>query len=197
MSEAAGRPSLLRRILREHRRVMLLVSVAAGVNVAAYALVVYPLAERVTNIEERNQAAERLLAAARVDHAQASGTLGGKARATEELAMFYTTILPPDLPGARRLTHLRLPQLARRANLRYDRASSKPEQDRDSSLTRLRVEVYLSGSYSAIRAFIYQLETDPQFVVIDNIELAERDADDTGTLQVKLQLSTYFRGQAP
>jgi Tfp pilus assembly protein PilO len=191
------RPPLFRRILREHRRVILPASIGAIVNVAVYAVVVYPLAQRVANIEERNQAAERLLSAARVDHAQAAGTLGGKARATEELATFYTAILPPDLPGARRLTHLRLPHLARRANLRYDRATSKPEQDRDSSLTRLRVDVELTGGYAEIRELIHQLEAEPAFVVIDNLELTERDADDSGTLQVKLQLSTYYRNATP
>jgi Tfp pilus assembly protein PilO len=173
------------------------VAIGAALNAAAYALVVYQLGERVANIEDRNAAAERSLAEARLTHAQASGTLGGKARATQELAAFYNTVLPSDLPGARRLTHLRLPQMARRANLRFDRASSKPEQQRDSSLTRLRVDVELTGSYPAIREIIYQLETDPEFVVIDNIELSERDADDSGTIQVKLELSTYFRRATP
>ena len=197
MTDTARRPALVRRILREYRRVVVVVAIGAALNVAAYALVVYQLSQRVANIEVRNDAAERELAEARLGHAHASGTLAGKARATKELATFYHTVLPSDLPGARRLTHLRLPQMARRANLRFDRASSKPEQERNSSLTRLRVDVELTGSYAAIRDILYRLETDPEFVVIDNIELSERDADDSGTIQVKLELSTYFRRETP
>jgi hypothetical protein len=42
-----------------------------------------------------------------------------------------------------------------------------------------------------MRTFIHQLETAPEFVVIDNVELTEEDAGNE--LKVKLQLSTYYR----
>ena len=50
----------------------------------------------------------------------------------------------------------------------------------------------LSGTYAEMRDFIYQLETAPEFVVIDNIQLAE-GSEGTGSLVVTLDLSTYFR----
>ncbi len=43
-----------------------------------------------------------------------------------------------------------------------------------------------------MRNFIHQLETAPEFVVIDNVLLAE-GADGNGALEVKLELSTYYR----
>ena len=49
----------------------------------------------------------------------------------------------------------------------------------------------LSGSYDDVRVFIYELETAPEFVVIDNISLGERGGQ--GPLQFDVELSTYFR----
>ena len=192
MTDSTHGLPLLRRAIAEHRRIVVTLTVALVANVLVYALVVYPLSERVANIEQRNQAAAQALAQARIDHAQANGTLTGKARATAELATFYRDVLPQDLAGARRLTYLRLARLARDANLEYERSTYAPVADTDSTLTRLQIQMVLAGTYAEMRDFIYQLETAPEFVVIDNIQLAE-GSDGTGSLVVTLDLSTYFR----
>jgi Tfp pilus assembly protein PilO len=184
----------LSRVFGEHRRVVVPLAVALAGNVLLYAFVVYPLADRVANVEQRTQQAEQALAAARAEHSQAAGTLTGKDRASTELATFYKDVLPPDLSGARRMTQLRLAQLARDAGLTFERNSFEPVVQRDSELTRLRITMELSGSYGEIRTFLHQLESAPEFVVIDNVELAE--GADTGELTVTLELSTYFRGAA-
>ena len=183
--------TLVRRVMGEHRRVVVPLAVALGVNVVLYAAVVYPLAQRVANIEQRDHNAEEQLLAAQRDHAQAAGTLSGKDRAATELATFYKDVLPSDLAGARRLTHLRLAQLARESNLKFLRATFEPVLERNRTLTRLKIEMVLSGSYADMRAFIHQLETSPEFVVIDNVELGE--GAEGGPLSVTLQLSTYYR----
>ena len=193
MTDSVHGVPLLRRAIAEHRRVVLAPTIALAANLLVYALVVYPLAERVANIEQRNQAAAQALALARTEHTQATGTLTGKARATAELATFYREVLPRDLAGARRLTYLRLARLAREANLEYQRSQYAPQVDNDSTLTRLQIQMVLSGTYAEMRDFIYQLETAPEFVVIDNIQLAE-GGEETGSLVVTLDLSTYFRG---
>jgi Tfp pilus assembly protein PilO len=146
----------------------------------------------VANIEQRNQAAEQALTQARTEHAQATGTFTGKARASAELTTFYRDVLPQDLAGARRLTYLRLARLARQSNLEYERSSYAPQDDDDSTLTRLQIQMVLAGTYAEMRDFIYQLETAPEFVVIDNIQLSE-GGEATGSLVVTLDLSTYFR----
>jgi Tfp pilus assembly protein PilO len=191
MSAPAG---LARRVVAEHRRVVWPLAIAVLVNVLLYAFVVYPLSDRVANVEQRTQQAEQALAAARAEHAQASGTLTGKDRASTELATFYKDVLPPDLSGARRMTQLRLAQLAREAGLSFERNTFEPVAQRDSTLTRLRITMELSGSYAEIRTFLHQLETAPEFVVVDNVGLAE--GADAGALTVTLELSTYYRGTA-
>jgi Tfp pilus assembly protein PilO len=183
--------TLVRRVMGEHRGVVVPLAIALGVNVVLYAAVVYPLAQRVANIEQRDHNAEEQLLAAQRDHAQAAGTLTGKDRAATELATFYKDVLPSDLAGARRLTHLRLAQLARESNLKFLSATFEPVAERNRTLTRLKIEMVLSGSYADMRAFIHQLETSPEFVVIDNVELGE--GAEGGPLSVTLRLSTYYR----
>ena len=183
---------LLRRAVAEHRRLVVVIGIALAANLLVYILVVYPLAERVANIEQRNQAAALALAQARAEHTQATGTLTGKARAATELATFYRDVLPQDLAGARRLTYLRLARLARESNLEYQRSQYAPQVEDDSTLTRLQIQMVLSGTYAEMRDFIYQLETAPEFVVIDNVALTEV-ADAGDRVELALAVSTYFR----
>lgn len=188
--------ALVRRVVAEHRRLVLGLGIAVLVNALVYTFVVYPLSDRVANVAERERAAEQALAQAKAGHDQASGTLTGKSRAASELTTFYQDVLPQDLVGARRLTYLRLARLARESGLDYRRASYAPVVESGSTLTRLQIQLVLSGTYPDMRTFIYQLETAPEFVVIDNVHLAE-GADDGGSLVVTLDLSTYFRNAAP
>jgi Tfp pilus assembly protein PilO len=186
-------PPLVARIIREHRRVLTILGIGLVLNVLAYALGVYPLSQRVANVEQRNTSALRTLDAARKEHDGAAGALAGKDRATTELSTFYTSVLPHDLAGARRLTHLRIAQMAREHGLTWGRATSEPvPPERNSTLTRLKTDVSLTGSYGEIRRFIYALEAAPEFVVIDNVQLLEgRDAGNG--VQLTLALSTFYR----
>ena len=196
MSDLTHGTPLLRRIAREHKRAIYPLGIALLVNVIAFGAVVYPLSQRVANIEERDRAAETELAGARAEYARASGTVNGKDRAAKELETFYTSVLPSDVAGARRLTTLRLQQMARQSDLMTDsvRITEVPGR-RDSTLKGLRVEMTLTGNYPAVRAFLYQLETAPEFVVIDNVQLTE-GADTQGLLRITVEMSTYYRSLA-
>jgi Tfp pilus assembly protein PilO len=188
-----GGRALVRRVVREHRRILVPLAILFVSDVVAYAFVIYPLAERVANIEQREQAAARELAAAQREHGLAAGTLGGKDRAARELERFYADVLPRDLPTARRLTYVRLPQLAGQFDVVFDRRTNEQQDEQPgSALIPLRTQVELAGRYNDVRSFIHQLESSPEFVVIDNITLSEEE-EDTGLLQLKLDLSTYYK----
>jgi Tfp pilus assembly protein PilO len=184
---------LARRVLREHRRLVLPLTIALVVNLAVYAFVVYPLSQRVANIAQRESAAAAALAAARKEHAGATGTLTGKDRAAQELARFYKDVLPRDLAAARRLTHNRVPDIAAQYDVEwYNTSTTPPAPERGSSLVRYTTKLDLAGRYRDVRTFIHALETAPEFVVIDDVSLREEDAED-GLLQLALQLSTYYQ----
>ncbi len=184
--------TLARRVIAENRTPLIWLAAAFVINVLVYVFGVYPLAERVANVSQRNDAAAQALADARREQALAAGALTGKDRAVSELATFYTSVLPQDLAGARRLTHLRLAQLARMHGLRYGRASSEPVPSKDSKLTQLKIELSLAGGYAGVRGFVHSLETAPEFVVIDTLQLTESgDGDDS--VELVVALSTYYR----
>ena len=192
-----GDQALGRRILREHRRVLVPLAVLLVVNVVAYLAIVAPLARSVANIEQREQAAARELASAQQEHRQAAGTLSGKDRAAMELQRFYNEVLPRDVPSARNLWFVRLPQLANQFDVVFDRrTTTQPQERRGSELVQLRTMVELAGRYGDLRSFLHELESWNEFVVIDNITLSEED-EDTGLLQLELELSTYFKAPAP
>lgn len=184
-----------RRILAEKRAIILPVAVGLLANAAIYGLAVYPLTVKVRNAATRATQAAESLAVARRDAQTARAAETGEARAREELQRFYTQVLPADLAGARRITYLRLAQLADRNNLRSERRSAAPQTERSSTLGRLAITMVLQGDYADIRRFIYQLETAPEFVVIDDVSLAE-GGEATSPLVLTLQLSAYYRNQS-
>ena len=190
-----GNQSVIQRVVAEHRRAVFALVAGVIINVLVFAFVVYPLQSDVANVEQRTRAAEADLAAAQADFGRANGTLTGKDRALKELDTFYSSVLAQDLTGARRLTFSRLAQLASQSNLDFERRKYEPLIERGSNLTRLKVTMDLEGSYSDIRDFIYEIESSPEFVVIDDVGLT--DSAQSEALRLTLELSTYFRTTVP
>ena len=181
-----------RRVFAEKRSLIIPLIVAIVVNLALYAMVVYPLSKKVAGGEDQARASSAALEAARHDHAAARAMVAGKAQADEELGKFYTNVLPPDNGGARRITFLRMEQLARQCNLRLERETSDPKAERDSQLVKFTYTALLSGEYRNIRRFIHELESAPEFLVLENVQLTQGEAENRG-LNVNLQIATYFR----
>ena len=187
--------TLWKRILVEKR--VWLIPLALGIiaNIAVYLLVVYPLAVKSAGAEDRAAAATLGLQAAERDLAAAHGLVAGKTRAEQELSTFYDKVLPTDLPSARRLTYATLPLVARKSNVKFvDRRINVEPVKKDSQLGILRIETQWQGDYASLRRFIYELESAPAFVIIDNVTLAQFEADKP--LELTLTLSTYYRLRA-
>ena len=184
--------SVIQRVIAEHRRVVYALIAGVVINFLVFAFFVYPLQSDVANVEQRTRAAEEALAAAQADYARANGTLTGKDRALKELDTFYSSVLAQDLTGARRLTFARLAQLAAKSRLDFERRKYEPVVERGSNLTRLKVTMDLAGSYADIRDFIHEIESSPEFVVIDDVGLME-GVQNGDSVRLTLQLSTYFR----
>jgi Tfp pilus assembly protein PilO len=182
---------LFRRVIQEHRRAVVLMAAGFAVNLFLYLAVVRPWDQSVATIEQRTLSAEQTRAAAEAEFKRANGTLTGKDRATKELDTFYSKVLAQDLSGARRLTYGRVQRLAQEYRLEYQSSRYAPVEERGSTLTKLKVNVEVTGSYNSMRGFIHAIETAPQFVVIENISLAEGSSE--GSLRLAMDLSTYYR----
>jgi Tfp pilus assembly protein PilO len=186
---------LARRVVQEHRRAVVTIAAVFVLNVLLYLIVVRPWNQSVATIEQRTLAAEQARSAAQTEFNRANGTLTGKDRASKELETFYSKVLAQDLSGARRLTYGRVQRLAQEHRLAYQSSRYEPVEERGSTLTKLKVNVELTGPYNNMRNFIHAIETAPQFVVIENISLAEGSTE--GSLRLAMDLSTYYRSATP
>jgi len=187
--------TLLRRILVEKRALVLPLALALVVNVAVYALVVYPLETKAATASDRAVAAAQSLRNADRELAAARALVAGKSHADQELATFYDKVLPADFAAAQRMTYAFVPALARKTNVRYEARHQEVEAAKDTGksapLGRLKTRVVLQCDYENFRQFVYELETAPQFVIIDDVSIAQTD---TGKpLSLTLELSTYYR----
>lgn len=184
--------TLMQRIFAEKRS--WIVPLAAGIvlNVAAYALAVRPLGLRSAGAADRAAAASEALKAAERDLAAARDLVAGKSQADQELSTFYDKVLPADLPSARRMTYAALPALARKSNVKYEQRRTEVEPTVENQrLGRLHIRMVLQGEYENVRRFIYELETAPTFVIIDDVTLAQNDP--AKPLTLTLELSTYYK----
>ena len=180
------------RILSDHRRWVALVGIVLAINLGVLFAVVMPMrrsAESGTSQAEQSVAA---LNAAIADLKDAEATRDGQAQASTDLDRFYGEVLPQDFAAARRVTQLRLAQMARAHDVAFHRGATTPELLKNSPLERLRVTCALEGDWDDIRQLIYEIETGPDFIVIDNVALAEGE-DSAAPLALQLDLSTYYR----
>jgi hypothetical protein len=187
--------TLLKRIFVEKRAVALPLIAALLVNVLVYALVVFPLAQRAAGTVDRAQTAAATLKAAERDQAAALALVTGKARAEEELATFFDSVLPADRVAASRMTWARLPELARKANVRYEAGTFETDQTlKTGRVGRMHTRMVLQGDWENIRRFIYDLETSPEFLIIDGVALSQAELGKPQLLT--LEVLTYYRTRA-
>lgn len=183
---------LSKRILLEKRSLVIPLALGAVLNIAAYVLIVYPLGVKSVGAAGRAAAAARTLKAAEQEVAAARALVTGRSRAEQELSTFYDKVLPADLSAARRLTYASLPALARKTSVKFlERQTEADPPAKDSRIGVLRVRTRLQGDYENLRQFIFELESAPEFVIIDDVALAQGDVSQPLTLT--LQLSTYYR----
>jgi len=184
-----------RRVLTEKRRLILPIAIAILVNLALFAIVLYPLSKKVAGGEQESVAATAALNAAKRDFQSARDTVKGKGQADQELQKFYSDVLPPDMSAARRITFLRIQQVAQQCGLRVERTTSEAKPERDSSLVKFIYRAALSGEYRNIRRFIHDIETAPEFLVLENVELTQSEIENRG-LNVNVDIATYYRAGA-
>jgi Tfp pilus assembly protein PilO len=183
--------SLLGRIIVEKRAVLVPLAVAIAANLAAYALVVYPLQARVASREARARSVVQAQRVAERELATARATRTGKQTSEVQLQRFYHQVLPDSLATARRAAYVRLAQLAAESNLRYQGQRAEEERDKNSHLTKLKLTIVLEGGYQDIRRFIHSVEIAPEFLVIDNMALTTRN-EPNAPLTLTLAVSTYY-----
>ena len=180
------------RIVSDHRRVLVPLSAVLVINLVVLVAVVLPLRRSVASGDASARTSSQALAQAAADFKDAEATRKGQGQARKDLERFYKDVLPADVSAARRLTNLKLGQMVRQHDVNFQRSASSPESSRDSELERLKISYALSGDWEDIRLLIHDIETGPDFVVIDNVVLQE-GSQASAPLSLTLDLSTYYR----
>lgn len=189
---AFGADVPMSRVLADHRRWLVPVGVVLVINLVVLALVVLPLRDSVQSGAARAAASAQSLREASADLKDAEATRDSQAQASVDLDRFYASVLPSDLSAARRMTHLKLSQLARAHGVEFKSGAADTESMERSTLEHLNVNYSLTGDWDDIRQMIYEIETGPDFVVINNVRLVE-GSEANAPLSLELDLSTYYR----
>jgi Tfp pilus assembly protein PilO len=154
---------------------------------------VFPLSRQVAHAEEEAKTQRELLNRARFDFQSAKATVVGKQQADTALQKFYQDVLPNSQSVARTLTYTKLAQLAKQANVRLETGSNTTTREKNSKLAKLTTVYVLTGNYRDVRRFIYSLETAPEFIVLENVELTSGSEQAGGVLGMNLDIATYYR----
>jgi Tfp pilus assembly protein PilO len=187
--------SLWSRIYGERRAILLPLVAGLIGNVAILVLAVLPLGRSVDAAQAEVLQARGRLAQAKRQAQQLVAANDRRKHADEELRTFYGTILPRDFAHATRTTNLWLQQAARQAGLRFQASHFESKEVRESRLVRAQSTVTLLGRYPDIRRFLAAMETAPEFVVVEQVELAQTGNDAPtadSQLEIALAVATYF-----
>lgn len=179
------------RVIADHRRALMPVGIALAINLIVLTAVVMPMRRSAESGTSQANESAAALNAAIADLKEAEAMRDGQAQAGKDLEKFYGEVLPANFAAARRMTQLKLAQLARAHNVTLQRGAADPQLLRDSPLERLSVRYALEGEWQDIRQLIYEIETGPDFLVIDNVALAESEGGNA-PLSLSLDISTYY-----
>ncbi|MEI6208811.1 MAG: type 4a pilus biogenesis protein PilO [Desulfuromonadales bacterium] len=158
---------LLLEIIRRKKIVLVLalsLLVVNGVLMAVIAVYQEPTlaAARSKWSELRNQVA-------RASHANASELYRQGKEDLEKL----TARIPPKREFARVLSDLL--ETASNCGVVTGAISYKPSPIKDEALLTYQLSVSVSGDYAAIKSYLYDLQHNPELIVIDGISLANND----------------------
>ena len=185
--------SLVRRVFRERRALVLPAVVFLLANVAVLALVVFPLERSVAGLKEGEVEALAARGQALKVEAAAKTAQQSRDRAEGELRKFYAQILPADVQAASQLTYSWLDRVARESGVDFARSTFKEDEMRESRLKRWTAKAKLVGDYGNVRKFLYAVETAEEFVIIEEVGLSQFEATRGGELlELELSLATYF-----
>jgi type II secretion system (T2SS) protein M len=188
--------SLAGRILHERRRVIVPLIVFLLANVAGLGYVLWLQQSMDAARASRDQAVANLTLA-RKNKKDAEGQKGSRDLADVELKKFYGEVLPKNLPAALNVLNFWLSKVAATAHVNYHAGSYDHDQIRDSRLTKVKGEITLSGDYSNVRRFLYELETSQEFIVIEKVQLQQPNASQPNAqLEVALTVATYYLTEA-
>ena len=186
--------TLWKRVFAERRAVLLPLLVAFVANIGVLGLGVVPLRQGVKGAEQSAIDARLRLGLARKADLDAKASRTGKERADLEMKKFYAEVLPRSYQEAASLTQFWLKRIAGESQLNFESGTyAHKALQEPSTVVKFTARVDLAGDYANIRRFLYEVETAPQFVIIESVQLSQAGTlQQGGQLAISLEVSTYY-----
>jgi type IV pilus assembly protein PilO len=86
--------------------------------------------------------------------------------------------------------------LAGQAGLTIDQIAYQPKEVEGQGLLRYGLAFSVHGDYGQLKRFIYSLEQSERLIVIDGLTLSGGRESGEATVELRLQLATFFRTDA-
>lgn len=181
-------------IWREKRWVLIGVGAFLLANILFFVTYRIRYEERVNDLDTRLGEARDLLKSARNERTAAQQELATYRDTVKNINTIYGEVWSTS---ERRLTPMivEVRQLTNRSGLRLKSVGyGRTDQKKELGATDFNVSFGVQGTYAQVRRLINLIELSPQFVIIDEISLAESGG--SSQLQMNLRLKTLFRSAA-
>jgi len=183
---------LLRRIMVENRIAVTLISASLLGTIVFYLGGVYPLERRVDQTRRFRSGISKTLDDTQNRSSWMRAGLEQERLATNDLDRFYDEILPENLSVARNIIYVGLAELAAKNGLVMERRNSQSVPGEFNGLVRLQANMLLAGQWRNVRNFIAAVENGPEFLVIADMVLSQRE-DMRMPLTLRIEVATYYR----
>jgi len=191
---------LWRRIFAERRSILVPLVALLIIDGVLLGGVVFPLKKVVASDTSAAETARFATAVATQRLKQMQNARSSRDRAEQELAKFYSQVLPTSQPAASSILILEIAKLARENNLTLGPRGFDPEVIKDSALERLVTKIELTGDYASVLHFIYNIETSSSFLAIRSVQISQalvaRQQQNNAQLQLAMEIATYYRAPA-
>jgi len=163
---------------------LLLVISLAVADAGYYFLRAVPASMKVHRLEERLAELDRKTASEAGQYAlYSSFDIGMK-----QLGQFKTML--PERGDYSRLVD-KIYRLAKEDGVKNISFGTDAKEEKEGDLVQLDFSMPISGDYRNVRKFIYDIETSPLFLNIDNLSLTS--SGDEGEITLTIALTTYMR----
>jgi Tfp pilus assembly protein PilO len=171
------------------RRVALAVAGVILGNLAVFAAYTFPRRLQRKTVSERLKALHSEVERERRQVAERREVVEAARANAEDVRRFYGEVLS----SRRTSLHALLTGMEREASglgLRLDQKIDEAKVQ-GAPLERYTIRITVTGAYRPLVSFLERLERSPQFVTIDQVQIAERGAGRQATLEILV--SAYFK----
>jgi type IV pilus assembly protein PilO len=187
------RESILLVAWRLNRVLPLLVGILVLLNVAAYLSLNYLASPQRDALERQLMDLQSRVRQTRQSDAEAKTPAEIYRRGEADLQKFRAVIPAksefPALLGE-------IFSLAGQAGLTIDQISYQPKEIEGRGLLHYGLAFSVHGDYGQVKRFIYSLEQSDRLIVIDGLTLSGGRESGEATVELRLQLATFFRTEA-